>query len=199
MTRPRSASTVVSSRLPARAPIPRRASAATYNRVWSATLVQEVRFGRTHHHNEAISEDYKLTTSQDLGIKGINLNDFTSGITTINVGGYNDYLIGFETSLPWDREESTTTFATTATKIWGDHTVKVGGDLRMNRHLLDQVAHPRASWQFRGSQTALDTDSAAEGGYANSLASFMLDVPNFVERGVGQRIASPRWHTQECV
>ncbi len=149
----------------------------TYNRVWSATLVQEVRFGRTHHHNEAIAEDYGTTTSQDLGIKGINLNDFTSGITTINVGGYNDYLIGFETSLPWDREESTTTISTTATKIWGNHTVKIGGDLRMNRHLLDQVAHPRASWQFRGGQTALSTDSAAVNGFANSLASFMLDVP----------------------
>jgi hypothetical protein len=163
---------------------PTQSFGATYNRVWSATLVQEVRFGRTHHHNQAISEDYKLTTSQDLGIKGINLNDFTSGITTINVGGYSDYLIGFETSLPWDREESTTTFATTATKIWGDHTLKVGGDLRMNRHLLDQVAHPRASWSFRGAQTALDTDTTAVNGFANSLASFLLDVPQSVERGL---------------
>jgi Carboxypeptidase regulatory-like domain len=163
---------------------PTQSVGVTYNRVWSATLVQEVRFGRTHHHNEAISEDYGLKTSEDLGIKGINLNAFTSGITTINVGGYNDYLIGFETSLPWDREESTTTFATTATKIWGDHTVKIGGDLRMNRHLLDQVSHPRASWSFRGAQTALDTDSAAINGYANSLASFLLDVPQSVERGL---------------
>jgi hypothetical protein len=164
---------------------PTQSFGATYNRVWSATLVQEVRFGRTHHHNEAIAEDYGLTTSEDLGIKGINLgNPFTSGITTINVGGYNDYLIGFETSLPWDREESTTTFATTATKIWGNHSLKVGGDLRMNRHLLDQVAHPRASWSFRGAQTALDTDSAAVGSYANSLASFLLDVPQSVERGI---------------
>ena len=71
--------------------------------------MQEVRFGRTHHHNEAIGEDYGLTTSRDLGIRGINLNDFTSGITAIDVGGYSDYLIGFETSLPWDREEEQTT------------------------------------------------------------------------------------------
>ncbi len=163
---------------------PTESVGVTYNRVWSSTLVQEVRFGRTHHHNEAIAEDYGTTTSQDLGIKGINLNAFTSGITTINVGGYNDYLIGFETSLPWDREESTTTISTTATKIWNNHTVKIGGDLRMNRHLLDQVAHPRASWQFRGGQTALSTDSAAVNGFANSLASFMLDVPSFVERGI---------------
>ena len=140
---------------------PTQSVGGTYNRVWSSTLVQEVRFGRTHHHNEAIGEDYGLTTSQDLGIRGINLNDFTSGITTIDVGGYSDYLIGFETSLPWDREESTWTVSTTATKMWGNHTMKVGGDLRSNRHLLDQVNHPRARFQYRGTQTALNTDTAA--------------------------------------
>ena len=68
--------------------------------------------------------------------------------------------------------------STTATKMWGNHTVKVGGDLRSNRHLLDQVNHPRARFQYRGAQTALTTDTAAVNGYANSLASFMLDVPN---------------------
>ena len=164
---------------------PTQSVGGTYNRVWSSTLVQEVRFGRTHHHNEAIGEDYGLTTSQDLGIRGINLNDFTSGITTIDVGGYSDYLIGFETSLPWDREESTWTVSTTATKMWGNHTMKVGGDLRSNRHLLDQVNHPRARLSIpRQPDGALNTDTAAANGYANSLAAFMLDVPNGIERGV---------------
>jgi carboxypeptidase family protein len=163
---------------------PTESIGGTYNRVWSATLVQEVRFGRTHHHNEAISEDYGLKTSDEFGIRGVNLNAFTSGITTIDVGGYADYLIGFETSLPWNREESTWTVSTTATKMWGDHTLKVGGDLRSNRHLLDQVNHPRGRFQYRGAQTALNTDTAAQNGYANSLAAFMLDVPNNIERGL---------------
>jgi hypothetical protein len=163
---------------------PTESYGGTYNRVWSATLVQEVRFGRTHHHNEAIGEDYGLRTSDEFGIRGVNLNAFTSGITTIDVGGYSNYLIGFETSLPWDREESTLTVSTTATKMWGDHTLKVGGDFRTNRHLLDQVTHPRGSWQYRGSTTALDTDSAAVNGYANALAAFLLDAPSQVERGL---------------
>ena len=163
---------------------PTQSIGGTYNRVWSATLVQEVRFGRTHHHNEAISEDYGLKTSDEFGIRGVNLSPFTSGITTIDVSGYSNYLIGFETSLPWDREESTWTVSTTATKMWGDHTLKVGGDLRSNRHLLDQVTHPRGSFQFRGAQTALPTDTASQNGYANALAAFMLDVPNQIERGL---------------
>src|SRR5688500_2426791 len=95
---------------------PTQSFGATYNRVWSASLVQEVRMGRTSHHNEAISEAHGLKTSDEFGIRGVNLNTFTSGITTIDVGGYSDYLICFETSLPWDRAESTWTYATTATK-----------------------------------------------------------------------------------
>jgi hypothetical protein len=163
---------------------PTESIGGTYNRVWSATLVQEIRFGRTHHHNEAISEDYGLRTSDEFGIRGVNLNAFTSGITTIDVSGYSNYLIGFETSLPWDREESALTVSTTATKMWGDHTLKIGGDFRTTRHLLDQITHPRGAFQFRGAQTAIPTDSAAVNGYANALAAFMLDVPNQIERGL---------------
>ena len=190
---------------------PTQSVGGTYNRVWSATLVQEVRFGRTHHHNEAISEAHGLNTSEEFGIRGINLNEFTSGITTIDVAGYaaaggpTGYLIGFETSLPWDREESTWTVSTTATKIWGNHTLKVGGDLRSNRHLLDQTPHPRGQFRFRGAQTAIPTDAAAQNGYANALAAFLLDVPNDIERGLicpptGECEASdthpPRRHAQ---
>jgi Carboxypeptidase regulatory-like domain len=163
---------------------PTQSTGITYNKVWSATLVQEVRVGRTNHHNVAVSEADGLKTSAELGIPGINLNRFTSGITTIDVAGYNDYLIGFETSLPWDRAERTWTISTTATKLWGNHTVKVGGDVRLNRFLLDQVSHPRGAFRFRGSNTALSGDTLAVNGYANALAAFMLDVPQTIERGL---------------
>jgi hypothetical protein len=157
----------------------------TYNRVWSPSLVQEVRIGRTSHHNEAISADHGLNTSDQLGIRGVNLNEFTSGITTIDLTtAYNEYFIGFETSLPWDRAERTWTYATTATKLWGNHTMKIGGDLRMNRHLLDQVNHPRGSFKFRGANTAIPSDTAAINGYANTFAAFLLDVPQSIERGL---------------
>jgi hypothetical protein len=164
---------------------PTHSMGITYNRVWSPSLVQEVRIGRTSHHNEAISEAHGLKTSDQFGIKGVNLNDFTSGITTIDLTtAYSEYFIGFETSLPWDRAERTWTYATTATKLWGNHTMKIGGDLRMNRHLLDQVNHPRGSFKFRGANTAIPTDTAATNGYANAFAAFLLDVPQSIERGL---------------
>jgi hypothetical protein len=163
---------------------PTHSAGGNYNRVWSSTLIQEVRVGRTWHHNQAVAEADGLKTSDEVGIPGVNLNRFTSGITTINVAGYNDYLIGFETSLPWDRAERTWTMATTATKLWGNHTLKVGGDLRMNRFLLDQVTHPRGDFYFRSATTAIPSDAAAQNGYANALAGFLLDAPQFIERGL---------------
>jgi hypothetical protein len=159
--------------------------AANYNRTWSPTLVQEVRVGMSYYHNEALSEADGLKTSEELGIRGVNLNRFSSGITTIDVSGYNDTLVGYSASLPWDRSERTWTMATTVTKLHGNHTVKFGGDLRHNRDFLLQVQDnggPRGIFRFRGATTATPSDTAAQNGFANAFASFLLDVPQSLGR-----------------
>lgn len=169
---------------------PTHSAAANYNRVWSATLVQEIRFGRTAHHNEAFSDAHGLNTSDEIGIRGVNLNEFTSGITSIDVSGYGPAattgaLIGFSASLPWDRAERTWTSATTITKLLGNHTVKLGGDIRNNRFFLLQVQDnggPRGVFRFRGAQTAIPSDTLAQGGFANAFAALLLDVPQSLAR-----------------
>lgn len=156
-----------------------------YNRVWSATLIQEVRIGRTWHHNEAKSEAHGLNTSDELGIRGVNLNEFSTGITTIDVSGYSGTLLGFSNSLPWDRAERTWSAATTVTKIFGNHTFKIGGELRRNRFFLQQVQDnggPRGIFRFRGSTTAIPGDTRAQNGYANAFAAFLLDSPQSLAR-----------------
>jgi hypothetical protein len=159
--------------------------AANYNKAWSPTLIQEVRVGMSYYHNEAISEADGLNTSDEVGISGVNLNRFSSGITTIDVSGYNGTLVGFANSLPWDRSEKTWTIATTATKLWGNHTLKVGGDLRYNRDYLLQVQDnggPRGIFRFRGATTATPSDTAAQNGFANAFAAFLLDAPQSIGR-----------------
>jgi hypothetical protein len=159
-------------------------TAINYTRVWSASLIQEFRVGRTSHHNIAISDAHGLNLADDIGVPGVNLNGFTSGPPTINVDGYHAFLLGFENSLPWDRAERTWTMGTSATKLWGNHTVKFGGDVRINRFMLDQVTHPRGEFTFDGANTATAGDSRAQNGYANALAAFLLDVPQALERGL---------------
>ena len=164
---------------------PTKNVAGNYNKTWSSTLVQEVRVGMTYYHNEAVSEADGLNTAEEVGIRGVNLNRFSSGISTIDVAGYNGTLVGYSASLPWDRSERTWTVATTATKLWNNHTVKIGGDLRYNRDFLLQVQDnggPRGIFRFRGATTATPSDTAAQNGFANAFAAFLLDAPQSLGR-----------------
>jgi hypothetical protein len=160
-------------------------AAGNYNKTWSSTLLQEIRVGMSYYHNEAISEAAGLTTSADVGIRGVNVDEFSSGITRIEVNGFTSPMVGFSPSLPWDRSERTWNFATTVTKLWNNHTVKVGGDLRHNRDFLLQVQDnggPRGAFRFNGAMTALSGDTAAQNGFANAFAAFLLDTPNSIGR-----------------
>jgi outer membrane receptor protein involved in Fe transport len=153
-----------------------------YNRFFSNTLVAEFRVGAGWYHNEAHNSDFGTTTSQSLGIPGVNLDQITSGIVgiTINGGTYSNPLIGFSASLPWIRSETNIDFANTWTKILGNHTVKFGGDVRRIRDALlqEQTFSPRGIYTFNDTQTALNTGGGATvTSFGNNFASFLLDVP----------------------
>jgi len=156
-----------------------------YNRVWTNTLVMEARGGLSYYHNEALAAGAGQKTAQEMGIPGANIDEWTSGMTQIDISGFSNPVVGFSASLPWDRSERTLQFATVFTKIAGNHNIKFGEDLRHNRDFLLQTQDnggPRGRFQFRGPQTAIPTDSAAQNGFANSFASFLLDVPAGIGR-----------------
>jgi len=115
-------------------------TALNWTRTLGATAILETRAGLTYYHNVATAQGAGLNTSTDVGIQGVNLDDFTSGLTTIQIqNGLSEPLLGFANSLPWDRSEKMYSLASTFTKIKGNHTVKVGFDVRHNRDFLLQV------------------------------------------------------------
>src|SRR5262249_18385248 len=76
--------------------------ALNHTHVFSATLISETRFGVSHYRNIARSSDYGTNASEALGIRGVNLDPFTSGMTAIDIqGGFSSPLIGYSASLPW--------------------------------------------------------------------------------------------------
>jgi len=159
-----------------------------WTRTWSNTLVMEARGGLTYYHNVTASAGQGLNTAQELGVPGVNISDYTSGIMSVNIQNYSNPLVGFSNSMPWDRGETTYTFATTLTKLAGNHQVKFGADLRRNRDFLLQTQDfggPRGTFSYNGSGTSTPADAAAvRNNVANSLASFMLDYANDVRRDV---------------
>src|SRR6266571_2896294 len=159
-----------------------------YTRTWSNTLVMEARAGMNYFRNQALTSGNGLKTAEQVGIRGANLDEWTSGMTQIDFGtglSLSSPMAGFSGSLPWDRSERTVEFANVFTKVAGNHTIKFGEDFRHTRDFLLQTQDnggPRGQFQFRAPQTSIPSDAAATGGFANAFASFLLDVPSTVQR-----------------
>ncbi|MGH9665375.1 MAG: TonB-dependent receptor domain-containing protein, partial [Bryobacteraceae bacterium] len=163
-------------------------SGLNYNRVFTPTLLSEFRVGVAHYHNEALNSDYGTNSSDQLGIPGVNIGPFFSGMVGINIGSFYSgqcCLIGYSASLPWVRAEANIDVANTWTKIFGNHTIKWGGDIRRVRDdlLQDQTFSPRGAYTFGAGQTSLKGGPATS--YYNNFAGFLLDLPNQVGRDLG--------------
>jgi hypothetical protein len=161
-------------------------TALNWTRTLGSSAILDARAGYVYYHNVALAQGAGLNTTDEVGIRGVNLDEFTSGLTQIEIQqGYSNPVLGFSNSLPWDRSEKTVNVASTFTKIRGNHSFKVGFDVRHNRDFLLQVQDnggSRGRYRFSAAQTASPTDSASQNGYANALASFLLDVPSLVSR-----------------
>ena len=157
----------------------------TWTRVISAKTVLDVRGGLNYYRNVTSTTGQGLTTSTDVGIPGANLNDFTSGISSININSYTGPLLGFSASQPWDRWEKTWNGTATLTRLLSSHTIKLGTELRHNSDMLLQTqdaAGPRGGFTFNASGTGSPAESASTNSLANSMASFLLDWPSAVSR-----------------
>ena len=163
-------------------------AALTWTRTLSQSLIMEWRAGYMKYHNEALSTGTGLDSSTEVGIPGANFDEFSSGISRISIGnGFTDPMVGFSPSLPWDRGEETFSVTGMLTKITGNHTVKVGTEVRHNEDFLLQIQDAggvRGQFQFNGARTSIPTDGAATSGIANSFASFLLDAPSLVQRDI---------------
>ena len=159
-------------------------TAATWTRVFSGKTVLDVRGGLNYYHNVTTTEGHGLTTSTDVGIPGANLNDYTSGITSINIGGHSGPVLGFSASQPWDRSEETWNATAVLTRLFSAHTVKVGGEWRYNRDMLLQTQDaggPRGQFTFSTAGTSVPSELTLAN-VANSMASFLLDWPSSASR-----------------
>jgi hypothetical protein len=160
-------------------------SAGTWTRVFSASTVLDVRGGLNYYKNVTTTEGHGLTTSTDVGIPGANLDDYTSGISTINIGGHSGPVLGFSASQPWDRSEKTWNVTSVLTRLYTSHTLKFGGEWRHNADMLLQTQDaggPRGQFTFNASGTGLPSESATLSGLANPMAAFLLDWPGSVTR-----------------
>ncbi len=154
-----------------------------WDHIFSSTLITETRFGIERYRNDAQQSDFGSKASDAIGIPGVNVSDFTSGLVSVNLnGGYSGPLVGYSASLPWIRAETNILLVNNWTKTHGNHTIKWGIDVRRIRDdlLQTQTFNPRGTFNFEANQTALNGGPATS--FANNFASFLLGVPNQVGR-----------------
>lgn len=163
-----------------------------WDHIFSPTLMMENRIGLNRYRNVAQQIDYGTNASNDIGIPGVNVAPFESGLTGIFIGStISDPMVGYSASLPWTRAETDIDYVSNWNKIIGNHTLKWGGNLiRIRDDLLqEQSFSPRGAWNFSSGQTALNGGPSV--GFANNFASFLLGVPNQVGRDLA--IAFPAY------
>ena len=149
-----------------------------FSKVFSPTLVWESRFGVVRNRNDAINADRGLKTSEEIGIRGINLDEWTSGLTEIRVNGYSTPIVGFSPPLPWARSVTNFGLVNNFSKTFSNHILRFGMEIRRERNdlLQTQTFNPRGRFEYEPGQTSAFEDSAR--GFGNAFAAFLLDVPN---------------------
>ncbi|MFB3826778.1 MAG: carboxypeptidase regulatory-like domain-containing protein [Bryobacteraceae bacterium] len=169
-----------------------QSAAINYTRLLSPTFISEFRVGLSRYSNVAENLDSGTKAAEAIGIKGANLDRWSSGISSMNISGYANPLVGYSGSLPWNRAETNIDFVSNWTKVTHNHTVKFGVDIRRLRDELLQTQDaggPRGEFQFRNNQTS--TPGAAVLDQVNAMASFLLDVPQTFQRDLA--IAFPAY------
>ncbi len=147
-----------------------------YDRVINPTLVTEARLAISHYNNVAQPTDYGKNDATAIGIPGVNIDKFTSGMVGININNFSTPTLGYVNSMPWVRAEANIDLVNTWTKTLGNHTIKWGADLKRIRDdlLQGQTYSPRGLYTFGENQTSIP---GAKVGFGNDMASFLLDVP----------------------
>jgi hypothetical protein len=167
------------------------AGAATYQahsgavnltQVFTPTLIGDFRVGVSRYTNNAQQSDYGSNAAAALGIPGVNISDYTTGMPQINIDGFSAPLVGYTNSLPWIRAETGYFYVGSVTKVAGNHTIKIGGEYRRQGDVADlpDTYGVRGGFNFAAGPTSLNGDPRT--GFGNSFAAFLLDAPTRTQR-----------------
>ncbi len=149
------------------------AFASSYQRTFSTNIVNEVRVGDTRRHVDRAAAQLGGTPFEVLGLPGIpSTAQFPTTVPTFIIGGYQQ--LGSPTNTASDFGTSVTEIADSLTWLKGEHTIKMGADLRWERLNVIQPPSPTGQFTFSNLFTNLPTDATTAGNTGTPLASFLL-------------------------
>jgi hypothetical protein len=166
-----------------------------FDYTWGPTLITDFRFGFFRYKVNVLPFDFGQDTATDVGVSGLNLDDFSSGLFAGFVSGpvgainFGSGLGVNRCNCPLDQDENQYQFVSNTTKLSGNHTFKFGADVRRAYNLrVPSDRHRSGELSFQTERTRQvffeSNDPTKEvtgfGGAGLGLATFLLgDVTRF--------------------
>jgi hypothetical protein len=165
--------------------------AAGFDKAISNTLLTDFRFGWFQYNPHSIKPDANVAAAQALGLNGLNIasDANTGGLPAFNFDGqsltnFGDGLGPSRCNCPLIEKEHQYQFVNNWTKISGNHSMKVGVDLRFAHNLRIPSDNNRTGQlSFNHLETSSGGSTGQIGGL--DLASFLLGDVSFFDRFVG--------------
>ena len=146
--------------------------------VFSATVVNEFLTGYARTNPFTTQSDYGHKSATSLGIMGINVNPFSSGLPVINIGDYTSINSG-PAFLPANPKQTSIQVGDTLSWTKGRHQLKFG--YRYVRNLVSPFANTNPRSQINFGDNFTNNPAANTGG--NGLATLLLGYSTSGTRG----------------
>ncbi|MGC4051194.1 MAG: TonB-dependent receptor [Paludibaculum sp.] len=170
-----------------------RAQSAQINdvHVFGSRLVLELKAGFSRYYIYSLPQNYGSKASDQVGLKGINIDDDSSGLSIAQIAGFT--ALGDWSFIPLLTLNNMYQYSGNVNYIQGSHNLKVGGDVRRRQISVFQSAYARGQFNFDSNLT--NDPSGATSGSGNSVASFLLGYPASTQRQ--KFLVYPGWRTWE--
>ncbi len=150
------------------------------NYTFNPTLLADFRFGYSRYHVQASPLDIGQQLASQVGIPGLNdpNRPDTWGLPDLNINSAGGFSMGYSCNCPLNEREFIYDYATTWTKVAGNHTLKFGATWEHAGNLrLPSDDHRAGNYTFDPSVTSLAPGTGGLG-----LAAFLLGMPDQFKR-----------------
>lgn len=148
-----------------------------YNYIVTPALVNELRLGYTRIRLGAVPFFFGEKISQEMGITGANLDNVSSGLTSINITGFRG--LGNSSFLPIIKYLNTYQITDNIHWTHGKHVVKIGVHFLKPQTNHFQSGNPMGRYAFTAGFTQ---NPASPTGTGHAMASFLLGFPSNTQR-----------------
>ena len=162
-----------------------------YTRTINPTLITDIRFGFMKYRVNVLPNGLGTSPAKDAGIPGLNLdNFFTSGMPGFFIHGDGGTNLGYslgtnQCNCPLAQDERQLQFVDNTTLMRGNHSIKIGADIRYAKNLrVPSDSHRAGELTFDGSRTSYLSAAGAGTQQGLGLATFMLGDATYFSRYV---------------